>query len=230
MRKRILSLILCLTLFIMLVPAAAMAWDGIAAVTLEPGDTVYGICENYGVNYFEAKDVIMYLNGIEEEWQLSALYPGNTILLPVNYDTTSQTATYAAPAPAVQEDVPDDAVLFYVIPYRIHNGDTIESIYNGWGLRFETYAPMIRCLNGVDNLDALTVGVTYYLPTTAENVGGSPYVTIVGHVMRYGENVYNVFYDYGINYYRYKTILWAVNGWRDLDNLNAGEQLLIPVM
>ena len=40
MAKRLLSLILCLTIFVLLVPAAAMAWDGIIAETLEAGDTV----------------------------------------------------------------------------------------------------------------------------------------------------------------------------------------------
>lgn len=225
MAKRLLSLILCLTIFVLLVPAAAMAWDGIVAVTLEAGDTVYDICRAYGIDYYEARDVILALNGFDEEWQLGTLYPGNTIVLPVNY---SMTETYNAPAP--EDAFPADAVLFYVVPYTIHNGDTIENVYQRWGLRYETYAGMIRSLNGVQNLDALTVGTTYYLPTTLENVQPGFAVAVVCHVMRYGENAADVFYDYGINYGRYSNILLAFNGWRDLTRLSVGDQLLIPVV
>ena len=107
MAKRLLSLILCLTIFVLLVPAAAMAWDGIVAVTLEAGDTVYDICRAYGIDYYEARDVILALNGFDEEWQLGTLYPGNTIVLPVNY---SMTETYNAPAPEDEEDAESDGV------------------------------------------------------------------------------------------------------------------------
>ena len=55
-------------------------------------------------------------------------------------------------------------------------------------------------------------------------------VAVVCHVMRYGENAADVFYDYGINYGRYSNILLAFNGWRDLTRLNVGDQLLIPVV
>ena len=65
--KRVLSLILCLALFVLLVPAAAMAWDGVVAVTLDWGDTVYDICSSYGLNYNDVKGVIMQLNGFDAD-------------------------------------------------------------------------------------------------------------------------------------------------------------------
>lgn len=225
MVKRLLSLILCLTMVVLLIPATAMAWDGVVAVLIEQGDTVYDICRSYGIDYYEARDVILALNGFDEEWQLGTLYPGNTILLPVQYGVTE---TYNAPAP--EEDFPADSVLFYVVPYTIHNGDTIENVYMRWGMRYETYAGLIRSLNGVQDLDSLVVGTTYYLPTTLEHVEPGFAVAVVCHIMRYGENAADVFYDYGINYGRYSNILMAFNGWRDLTRLNVGDQLLIPVV
>ena len=243
--KRVLSLILCLALFVLLVPAAAMAWDGIVAVTLEPGDTVYDICQSYGMNYYEVKDFIMQLNGIDEEWKLGALYPGNTILIPVDYsapafyvdpvyvDPVYVNQTYYANPVYVQPSYEpvEDSVLCYVVPYIIRYGDTIQDIYNRMGLRYENYAAMIRSLNGVDNLDSLVVGATYYLPTTWGNFDPNGfYVTVINHVMRYGESAYDVFFDFGINYNRYYTILECFNGWRDLTRLAAGDHLLIPVV
>ena len=248
--KRILSLVLCLALFVLLVPAAAMAWDGIVAVTLEQGDTVYGICQSYGLNYNDVKDIIMQLNGIDEEWKLGALYPGNTILIPANFsmplvnvDPVYAEQTYYANPVYVQPtyvqptyvqpvyEVPEDSVLCYVVPYVIRSGDSIQKIYNRWGLRYETYAALIRSLNSVENLDSLVVGATYYLPTTWENVNpNSFYVTVINHVMRYGENAYDVFFDFGLNFNRYYTILECFNGWRDLTRLSAGDRLLIPVV
>ena len=243
--KRVLSLVLCLALFVLLVPAAAMAWDGIVAVTLEPGDTVYDICQSYGMNYYEVKDAIMQLNGIDEEWKLGALYPGNTILIPVNYsapavyvdpvyvDPVYVNQTYYANPVYVQPvyEPAEDTVLCYVVPYVIRYGDSIQNIYSRWGLRYENYAAMIRSLNGVDNLDSLVVGATYYLPTTWGNFDPNGfYVTVINHVMRYGESAYDVFFDFGINYNRYYTILECFNGWRDLTRLAAGDRLLIPVV
>ena len=258
--KRILSLILCLALFVLLVPAAAMAWDGIVAVTLEPGDTVYDICQRYGTNYYDAKDSIMQLNGIDEEWKLGAMYPGNTILIPINYsapavyvDPVYGNPVYTEPvyvSPAYVDPVyvnqtyyanpvyvqpvyepAEDTVLCYVVPYVIRYGDSIQNIYSRWGLRYENYAAMIRSLNGVDNLDSLVVGATYYLPTTWGNFDPNGfYVTVINHVMRYGESAYDVFFDFGINYNRYYTILECFNGWRDLTRLSAGDRLLIPVV
>ena len=35
MVKRLLSLILCLTMVVLLIPATAMAWDGVVAVLIE---------------------------------------------------------------------------------------------------------------------------------------------------------------------------------------------------
>lgn len=243
--KRVLSLVLCLALFVLLVPAAAMAWDGVVAVTLDWGDTVYDICSSYGLNYNDVKGVIMQLNGFDAEWQMGNLYPGDTILLPINYtapvtyvepvyvDPVYVGQTYYANPVYVQPvyEVPEDSVFFYVIPYVIRSGDSIQNIYSRWGLRYETYADMIRSLNGVSNLDSLVVGATYYLPTTWENVNpNSFYVTVIGHVMRYGESAYDVFFDFGINYNRYYNILEAFNGWRDLTRLSAGDRLLIPVV
>ena len=219
MRKRLVSLLLCLLLLALMVPGA-WAEGEIVPVTLGQGDTVYGICQSFGLDYNAEKNTIMMLNGWDEEIQMSMLRVGDTILLP-------------GPALAVsyepEIDYSADAVEYFIVPYVIQNGDNIEAIYMRWGLRYETCAYLIRMLNGVENLNDLAVGKLYLLPTTAENVQTEQYITVVSHIMRPGENAYNVCVGYGLGSDFSLALLNSVNLGADLSHMEAGSKLMIPL-
>ena len=123
----------------------------------------------------------------------------------------------------------EDQIEYYVIPYVIQKGDSMTSIYELWGLRFENYADIIRVLNGVDDLDLLYVGAIYLLPTTAENLQTDVFVTVVSHRMHAGETAYDVFSAYGIDYFENLPRLENYNGGRDLTRIQVGEKLMIPL-
>ena len=125
----------------------------------------------------------------------------------------------------------EEAKLFAALPDHVSGKESCADILQEAAAEMSIYAGMIRSLNGVQNLDPLPVGTTYYLPTTPENVQPGFAVAVVCHVMRYGENAADVFYDYGINYGRYSNILLAFNGEADangLSELHESHALVAP--
>ena len=219
MTKRIVSLLLCLLMLALMAPGAWAAGDYLA-VTLAPGDTVYSLCQKYGLDYYAEKNAIMVLNGWDREYQMNTLRAGDRILLqdPGNILSYTPNVIFA-----------EDQIEYYVIPYVIQKGDSLAHIYQLWGLRFEKYADAIRSLNGVEDLDLLFVGAIYLLPTTAENLQTDVYTTVMSHIMRQGETAYDVFTSYGIDYNRNIARLENYNGGADLTRVPVGTKLLIPL-
>ena len=220
MSRRLASCILCLVTIILLTPSA-MAANDVISVKVNRGDTVYGLCQSCGLDYYAQKDVIMVLNGLESEAQLNTLREGDTLLLPA---ASSNTYSYTANVISA-----GDKIEYYVIPYVIQKGDSIANVYHLWGLRFEKYAEAIKSLNGVDNLDLLYVGAIYLLPTTEENLQTDVYTTVMSHIMKTGETAYDVFTSYGIDYYESLARLQNYNGGADLTKIQVGQKLLIPL-
>jgi hypothetical protein len=228
--KRIVSVLLCALLLALTAPTALAAQvvpvEDAAAnnyifMTLEAGDNIYDLCRTFGVDYIAAKPAIMELNGWTQESEMNYLCAGDTVALPL--------PGYAA-AITTAPETNTDVIAYYVVPYVIQPGDRITQIYENWGLRFERYAVLIKTLNCVENLDVLEVGTVYYLPTTAENVYGNDYITVMSHQMRYGENAYTVFSAYGIDYNENLPILEAYNGGADLARIPVGGRICIPLL
>ncbi len=220
--KHIISILLICLILVLSVPAALAAEEiappNFIILTMNAGDSIYDLCRNYGIDFIAAKNTIMELNGWTQESQMNSLFVGDRILLPI---TNYYSGTAGAPV---------DDIAYYVVPYEIQPGDSLTGIYEYWGLDILNYANIIRLLNGVDNLDVLSVGTIYYLPTTAEHVYGGNYITVMSHVMSYGETAYDICSAYGIDYNQSLAILQAYNGGADLSRLPIGSELYIPVI
>ena len=220
MSKRFLSLLLCLLLLLAMVPGASAAGEYLV-VQLEPGDTIFGLCKSLGIDYNTQKNDIMLLNGFDYEYQMSGLNAGDIVLLPPPVRVVSE---------AVYNSFDQDEIAYYVVPYVIRQGDSIADVYQRWGLNYESVYGLICALNGVDNLNWLKVGTTYYLPTTGNNVVTDFFITVVAHTVRPGETALSIFSNYGIDYFRYTGILWAFNVGTDLTDLRVGQKVMIPLV
>ncbi len=98
MKKRLLCLLLMVTLLAGLMPAA-YAEGNVVSYTVKSGDTLVSICGSYGMNYYNVKSAIMKLNGFTSEKQLDTLSPGQVIKLPANEDDAKNvTASSSASA------------------------------------------------------------------------------------------------------------------------------------
>ena len=223
MKRHIFRLITCLCLVCAMlsgIGTAAIADSGYVSVTLQKGDTVYSICKARGLDYEKEKNVIMVLNDMDLESQLSYLRAGDIIKLPSKNSATASKSVISS----------EDKVEYYVVPYVIQKGDSIAHVYWLWGLSFEDYVEDIKSLNFVDDLDLLYVGAVYLLPTTASNLQTDVYTTVMSHVMKTGETAYDVITGYGVDYYDNLGKLKSYNYGRDLTRISAGDKLLIPLI
>ena len=212
-----LSICLVMSLFCSFSLSASAAGDYFS-VKLESGDTVCSVCTANGINYEKNKNLIMVLNNMSKESELSAMSAGAVIKLPTHASMTGSSI------------ISNDKVKYYVIPYVIEKGDTIAHVYWLWGLRFENYQEDIKSINQVDDLDLLWVGSTYLLPTTEANVKTGTYTTVMSHLIQSGETAYEVCTAYGIDYYDMEEVLERYNYGKDLTKLAAGSELLIPLL
>ena len=219
--KRFLSLTLSICFVVALFcgfSLSASAAGDYFCVELESGDTVCSVCTANGINYEKNKNLIMVLNNMTKESELSAMSAGTVIKLPTHASMTGSSI------------ISNDKVKYYVIPYVIESGDYISNIYWLWGLKYENYAEDIKALNYTDNLDVLWIGKTYLLPTTESNVKTGNYTTVMSHTMSKGETAYDVFTTYGIDYDDNEETLERYNYGRDLTELSTGDELLIPLL
>ena len=222
MKKQLFRIALCFAVIVSIFCSFglnAFAQSDYVTVTLQKGDTAYTLCKERGLNFYEEKALIMSLNGMTQESELSQLRAGSTLKLPSSKCSVSSKASTTG-----------DCVEYYVVPYVIEKGDTIAHVYWLWGLTFEPYADAIRSLNGVENLDLLYVGAIYLLPTTEANLKTDVYTTVMAHVMKPGETAYDIITGYGVDYYGKLKALQNYNGGADLTKISAGEKLLIPLI
>ena len=222
MKKRFFRIVLCMIVITSLIASIglnAFAQTDTVTITLQKGDTAYSLCKERGLDFYEEKALIMSLNGMTQESELSQLRAGSTLKLPADHSSVSAKASNAG-----------DSVEFYVVPYVIEKGDTIAHVYWLWGMTFEPYADVIRSLNGVENLDLLYVGAIYLLPTTEANLKTDVYTTVMSHIMKPGESAYDIITGYGVDYYGKLKALQNYNCGADLTKISAGEKLLIPLI
>ena len=180
MKKRLLCLLLMVTLLVGLMPAA-FAEGNIVSYTVKSGDTMLTICEDAGLDYYSCRWCIMKINGFYSESQLGMIYPGQTIKLPASVEVSAKimsgelnpdgTVPEAKPAetPAPAEDKPADSGSgeANIIKHTIGEWDTLVKVCGSYGMNFYNVKSAIMKLNGfksASQLDSLCVGQTVKLP------------------------------------------------------------------
>lgn len=207
-----------LTVFISLFFCSpAFADAGSVRVKVEKGDTMYGLCQELGINYNRCKSAIMRLNGFTRESQLNSIQAGTELLLPTADSEANSLEANSG-----------DFVAYYLMTYKFREGDTLIGIYRLWGMDFDDFDDDIRYLNNMTNLDKIPKNRLLRLPTNAANVMGNDYVTVMGHCMKSGESVYDIVQGYGLDYYEVEDKLVEYNCGRDLTKIQVGEVLKIP--
>ena len=192
MKKRLLCLLLMVTLLVGLMPAA-FAEGNIVSYTVKSGDTMLTICEDAGLDYYSCRWCIMKINGFYSESQLGMLYPGQTIKLPASVEVSAKimsgelnpdgTVPEAKPAetPAPAEDKPADSGSgeANIIKHTVGEWDTLVKVCGSYGMNFYNVKSAIMKLNGFTSekqLDSLRPGQIIKLPASeadAKNVTSS---------------------------------------------------------
>ena len=222
MSKRLLALLLCLSLFVLLLPAAAFAETDYDIVTIQKGDMVVKLLKDRERSYDTDKYIVMVLNKIDRESELEVLSIGDTIKIP---KAVKDIEGGSAPHLISSKDSIDS----YVIPYKVKQGETIKYIYKLWGLPYDDYAPRIAALNPDSNTDTVYPGELVLLPTTERNLKTNVYTTVMSHILLQDESVKSVFDRYGIDFEGKRSELQKYNV-TAFDELKAGDKLLIPLV
>ena len=182
MKKRLLCLLLMVTLLVGLMPAA-FAEGNIVSYTVKSGDTMLTICEDAGLDYYSCRWCIMKINGFYSESQLGMIYPGQTIKLPASVEVSAKimsgelnldgTVPEAKPAetPAPAEDKPADSGSgeANIIKHTVGEWDTLVKVCGSYGMNFYTVKYAIMKLNGFTSerqLDILRTGQVIKLPAS----------------------------------------------------------------
>ena len=181
MKKRLISFLLTLVMLVSLCSVftvSASADAQVATVTIGSGDTVLGICQKYGIDYYTYKNLIMTLNGMTDESQFRKLAVGAKVVLPVSNtaaaalaggtatvsgtgNNTAGTATGSGLTTGTVSNLPaGDHVAYYLVTYTVQKGETIGGIYSNMGLSYKTYQNQIVKLNNLRNINAVQAGQT----------------------------------------------------------------------
>lgn len=249
MKKRLISLLLTVVMLVSLfsgLTVSASADANVATVTLNSGDTVLGLCQKYGIDYYTYRNLIMTLNGITDESQFSKLAVGAKVVLPVSNTAAAALAGGSSSVTgggtvggstgsgwtngSVVQLPTGDHPAYYLVTYTVQKGDTIGSIYASMGLSYKTYQNQIVKLNNLANINSVQAGRTLVLPTTSPGIANTTYTTIMAHTMKAGESAYNIICgSYGLDYNSNLQKLRALNNRDDLGKFRVGELLYIPV-
>lgn len=185
MKKRLLCLLLMVTLLAGMMPAA-FAEGNIVSYTVKSGDTMLTICEDAGLEYYSCRWCIMKLNGFYSESQLGRIYPGQTIKLPASVEVSAKimsgelnldgTVPEAKPAetPAPAEDKPAESGSgeANIIKHTVGEWDTLISICGSYGMNYYNVKSAIMKLNGFTSekqLDVLSPGKVIKLPASEDD-------------------------------------------------------------
>lgn len=249
MKKKLISFLLIIVLVAALVPASAFAEPAVAIYTLTGTTSIVDLCTAHGVDYNTYKVLIMALNSVSNENDFASMGAGSRVVIPISANAAATLAgisgagiiSGAAPgsaaasgnsavAGAATKLNAGDSISCYVLSYTIKAGDTIIGLYKSRNLNYKTYATLIEKLNKNVNFNKLRVGQTLLLPVNAVTTGDTVVYTIMSHVMKSGDTVYNVIKNgYGMDYKANTSLLQTINSKENLASFKVGETLNIAI-
>ena len=155
MKKRLLSLLLTVCMVVMLftglggTAAAADTVNGyLISYTFKAGDTIYAVCEKFGIDFAANLNLISRLNNITN---YNYMMPGNVIWIP------SKTTTTNAP-------------YYTLLAHVLATGETPSSLCQAYGVDYAGCYNMLAALN--NNLTVFMAGQTFILPIYVDPTGG----------------------------------------------------------
>ena len=154
--------------------------------TMASGETVYKICNAYGVSFQQNSNTITKLNNITNYAKLKV---GQVLLLP----------SLTPPA---------SGAYYKVVAHRVVKGDTVVGICKSFGVDYGKNERIIKAINNKDNMASIKVNEIVYIPVLVNGAGGSlvpgsgstvttPTIT---YTLKKGDTVAKVCKDLGIDF------------------------------
>ncbi|MBR1456127.1 MAG: LysM peptidoglycan-binding domain-containing protein [Oscillospiraceae bacterium] len=222
MKKRIVSLLLSLCLvFALFCGMSVNAFaDGTVEYTLKAGETVFGVCQKLGIDFYANQAWIMQTNNIASFNNLKA---GTKLTLPA-----AGTAATAAAAGGTATMSTGDPVNYYLVEHVMAAGETVYTVCKQLGIDFAANSDKIKAINGISNYNAVKVGATVVLPSTTAPTSGT-YTQVVAHKVVAGDTVGALCRTYGVDYASSAETIKALSGITNLGAIRAGQTIYLPV-
>ena len=112
---------------------------------MQPGETVFSVCNALGVDFAKNSDKIMKLSNITS-WNRVAV--GKKVIIPSSVAPAG--STYTA-----------------IVAHKVQGGETVGSICTSYGLNYGAVQTQLKALNNTENLNVIKVGQTFYLPLSS---------------------------------------------------------------
>lgn len=141
------------------VPGAASAYNYafyLVQHTVQYGQTLTTICNQYGTSYAAYSSMILAMNGLKSA---NSVWAGKTIYVP--------SAT-----------VPAAGAAYGVVAHTVANGQTMTSICAQYGISLANWSAVIQGLNTGINMNSVKVGQKVYIPTPISTVPSSGISTV----------------------------------------------------
>lgn len=247
---------------IVLVPTKTVPTSGsyykVIQHTVVGGDTVYGLCGTYGLDFGTYQTMIQRLNNRND---LTTFYPGQPLYMPqyVPAATTVVTPPAATPTPAPAATTPTpapagdptptptpapagaatptpapanvpaaDTLEYLIIPHIVQGGETVSGICAAMGIDYMTVYDRVKSLSNISDLNWVKPGTVLLVPSTVYPASG-PYYKIMKHTFVAGETVWGLCEKYGLNYWDNVQFIQRLNNRNDLSGYFAGQTIYMPL-
>ena len=202
--------------------------DNVVKVTVRKGDTIFSICAAQKLNYYKVKDAIKNLNNMTGDDQLSRIYAGQTLYLPVNDTvaaTISKAVTKAADSNISVSKTTEDKFEYYLVSYTMASGDSAQSVSAALGRAYSNdTAEIIKSVNNLSDLSRMQAGRTYLFPS-ASSLNAA--YAVYSHVIVSGDSVANLCTAYGADYAKVSSLLQGLNPKMNFASIQAGGKILL---
>jgi LysM repeat protein len=237
MSKHWLKVFFCVTMLVLLLNAAAPTLAQEQTHVVQPGENLYRIALEYGVDI----NLLAQVNGITNTWQI---YSGQTLIIPgANSPAPDTSASVpAAPMPEANVSAPAETASSGTPVYHtVQRGEFLATIARQYGVTPEQIVQfnhlanpnyiysgeqLIVSMNGtVDTSVTTDTAVAAGPPASAPDASAPAAVpTTTTHVVQAGEHLSQIAQLYGVSW----VAIAQTNGLVDPNQIYAGEQLVIP--
>ena len=233
MKKSIVRVLLSVCVAAMLLGCLGItAFADNMTYTVKSGDTIFGICQRFGIDFVKNEAWIKQTNNITN---YKALRVGQVLTLPVKVNNTTTTTTATSVAAISVGTIANagttqkgDIIVCYLINHKMLAGETVAGICAQLGIDFDSNAEAIKALSGITSWNKIPVGKVIVIPTLTAPTG-STYTAIIGHKVVAGETVAGICSEYGVDYGKNVEQLKALNSTTNLNVIRVGQYFYLPV-
>ena len=241
MKKRLLSTLLMVCMVAALfsgLSVTASADSNTIEHKLERGETVIGVCQKLGIDFYANYRWITETNKITNYGNLK---PGRVIILPKPGTTPGSSSkpvtppsggggAVAPPSGGALKLHGDDYIKGYYVHHVMQSGETVGGVCRQLGVDFASNSAEIQRVNNIKNYNRIYVGRLIKIPVPTPPTSGT-FTAIVAHKVVRGDAMMNICNNYGLNYTSVLPELQAINNRKDnFSSIKVGQIILLPVV